>query len=81
MEITERWSAEGITCTISIPGPKIVDTSLWPEFAVEWMGCRIPCKYLGDNIFQIGNKIWVRGREGDDYTELKLEDILPAGEV
>lgn len=75
IEWTTEITPDGIKHTAFIPSPRIVDTSHWPEFTVEWMGRQIPCKYLGDNVYLIGNKIWVRGPKGEDYIEMRLEDI------
>lgn len=72
---------DGIKHIAFIPSPRIVETSNWPKFMVEWLGNRILCEWLGDNVYRIGNKIWIRGRDSEDYIEIRLEDLLPKDEL
>lgn len=63
IHVESEPSDDGVKYTISMPGIKIVDTSNWPEFTIEWLGRVIRCKWLHQDAVQVGDTIWFRPKE------------------
>lgn len=69
---------DGMEYAVSVPAPRIVDTSNWPQLTVEWMGARMQGKWLTQNSFQIGDKVFFRLRDEsyDQAVVVSLADLL-----
>lgn len=82
MRFEERVTRDGVEIRAYAEQPKITDTSQWPYFTVTYAGHAVQGKWLHQDAFQIGNRVFFRLQD-DVYeaVEVNLSDLLKRLEV
>jgi hypothetical protein len=78
IHIESKVEENNLRVTVSVPAPRIIDTSRWPHFTVEWMGRRMTGKWINQYAFQLGDRVIFRNA-GEDYDQAVVTSLADLG--